>query len=161
MSEETVLKLLQDLDEDKAAGLDNLSREFLKNGTTVLAEPISQICNLSIKYSIFPSDCKIAKLKTLFKKCSKPAPQNYRSISLLSLVSKIIEKVSWSNTSFLDKNDLIYRYQSGFSQFFSTDWCLCYLNNKIASGFESGLYTVMILIDSEKAFVTVKLRYFI
>ena len=54
---------LQDLDENKAAGLDNLSGKFLKDGATVLAKPISQICNLSIKYSIFPSDCKMAKLK--------------------------------------------------------------------------------------------------
>ena len=52
----------------KAAGLDNLSGKFLKDGATVLTKPISQICNLSIKYSIFPSGFKIAKLKPLFKK---------------------------------------------------------------------------------------------
>ena len=61
------------MDENKAVGLDNLSDKFLKNGATVLA--ISQIYNLSIKYSIFPSDCKIAKLKPLFKKGSKTAPK--------------------------------------------------------------------------------------
>ena len=66
VSEATVLKLLQGLDSNKAAGLDNLSGKFLKDGDTVLAK----ICNLSIKYSIFPSDCKIAKLKPLFKKGS-------------------------------------------------------------------------------------------
>ena len=64
MSEETVLKLLQDLDENKAAGLDNLSGKFLKDGATVLAKPIPQICNLlSTKYSILLFDCKIVKLK--------------------------------------------------------------------------------------------------
>ena len=111
MSEETVLKLLQDLDENKAAGLDNLSGKFLKDGATVLAKPISQICNLSIKYSIFPSDCKIAKLKPLFKKGLKTDLQNYRPTSLLPLVSKIIEKFIHDQTqSFLDKNDVIYRY---------------------------------------------------
>ena len=83
MSEETVLKLLKDLDENKAAGLDNLSGKFLKDGATVLATPISQICNLSIKYSPFPSDCKIAKSKPFFKKGSKTATRNYRPISLL------------------------------------------------------------------------------
>ena len=93
MSEETVLKLIKDLDENKAASLNNLSGKFLKDAATVLAKPISQICNLSIKYSIFPSDCKIAKSKPLFKKGLKAAPKNYRSISLLPLVSKIIEKV--------------------------------------------------------------------
>ena len=51
--DETVLKLPQDLDENKPAGLDNLSAKFLKDGATVLAKPISQIYNLSIKYSYF------------------------------------------------------------------------------------------------------------
>ena len=155
MSEETVLKLLQDLDENKAAGLNNLSGKFLKHGATVLAKPISQICNLSIKYSVFPSDCKIAKLKPLFKKGSKTASKNYRPISLLPLVSKKIEKIIHDQTkSFIDKNDIIYRYQSGFTKFFSTNSCLSYLNNKTATGFESGLYTGMILIDLQKAYDT-------
>ena len=53
VSEETILKLLQSIDEDKAAGLDNLSGKFLKDGASILvinlsiAKPISQICNLS------------------------------------------------------------------------------------------------------------------
>ena len=93
MSEETVLKLLQNLGEKKAADLDNLSSKFLKDGTTVLAKRVSQIFNLSIKYSIFPFDCKTAKLKPLFKKGSRTDPKNVRPISLLPLVSKIIEKV--------------------------------------------------------------------
>ena len=53
--------------ENKAAGLDNLSGKFLKDGATILAKPLSQICNLSIKYATFPNDCKIAKLKPLFE----------------------------------------------------------------------------------------------
>ena len=153
VSEKTVLKHLQELDENKAKGLDNLCGKLLKDGATVLAKPISQICNLSIKYSIFPSDCRIAKLKPLFKKGSKTDPKNYRPISLLPLVSKTIEKVIHDQTQrFLDKNDIIYRYQSGFRNFFSTDSYLSYLNNKIATSFESGLYTGMILIDLQKAF---------
>ena len=42
---------------------------------------------------MFPSECKIAKLKPLFKKGSKTDPKNYRPISLLPLVSKLIETV--------------------------------------------------------------------
>ena len=121
------------MDENKAAGLDNLSGKFLKDGATVLAKPIYQMYNLSLKYSIFPSDCKIAKLQPLFKKGSKPAPQNYRPISLLPLVSKMIKKVIHDQTqSFLDKNNIVYRYQSGFRKFFPTNSCLSHLNNKIA-----------------------------
>ena len=50
VSEDTVLELLKDLNENNAAGLDNLSSKFLKDGATLLAKSISQICNLSIKY---------------------------------------------------------------------------------------------------------------
>ena len=81
------------MDENKAVGLDNLSAKSLKDGSTDLAKIISEIYNLSIKYSIYPSDCKIAKLKPFFKNGSKTAPQNYCPISLLPLVPKIIEKV--------------------------------------------------------------------
>ena len=156
VSEDSVLKILKNMDENKAAGLDNLSGKFLRDGATILAKPLSEICNLSIKYSTFPNDCKIAKLKPLFKRGSKTDPKNYRPISLLPLISKIIEKIIHDQTqNFLDKNNVIYRYQSGFRKFYSTDSCLSYLNNKITTGFESGLFTGMILIDLQKAFDTI------
>ena len=56
---------------DKAAGIDNISGNFLKDGANVLAKSISEICNISIKYSTFATNCQIAKLKPLFKKGSK------------------------------------------------------------------------------------------
>ena len=95
-------------------------------------------------------------MKPLFKRGSKTDPKNYRPISLLPLISKIIEKIIHDQTqNFLDKNNVIYRYQSGFRKFYSTYSCLSYLNNKIATGFESGLFTGMILIDLQKAFDTI------
>ena len=86
-SEETVLKLLNDLDENKAAKINNLSGKFFKDGANILGKPISQTCNLSIKYSMFSPDDKLAKLEPLFKKGAKTASQNYRPISLLPLIS--------------------------------------------------------------------------
>ena len=63
--------------------------------------------------------------------------------------------------AFLDENKILYRIQSGFRKHFSTDSCLSYLNNKIATGFESGLHTGMILIDLQKAFYTINHEIFI
>ena len=95
-------------------------------------------------------------MKPLFKRGSKTDPKNYRPISLLPLTSKIIEKIIHDQTqNFLDKNNVIYRYQSGFRKFYSSDSCLSYLNNKITTGFESGLFTGMILVDLQKAFDTI------
>ena len=98
VTEDFVLKLLKDINIDKAAGIDNLSGKFLKDGANILAKPISKICNLSIKYSVFPTDCQVAKLKPLYKKGSTTLPRNYRPISLLPLKSKIIEKVIHDQT---------------------------------------------------------------
>ena len=44
---------------DNAAGINNLSGKFFKDGANVVAKPISKICNLSTKYYIFPTDCQI------------------------------------------------------------------------------------------------------
>ena len=89
---ETIKKILACLEASKALGLDGISSKFLKDGAEVLALPLCNLVNLSIKQSLFPDQCKIAKLKPLFKKGSKSDPKNYRPISLLPVVSKIIEK---------------------------------------------------------------------
>ena len=88
-SPEKIPSILKSLNPSKAAGIDNLSGKFLKDGAHVLARPISQLCNLSIKLNSFPRSC----IKPLFKKGSKTDPQNYRPISLLPLLSKIIERI--------------------------------------------------------------------
>ena len=51
------------LNPSKAAGTDNLSGEFLKSGTDILARPISQLCSLSVKLNSFPKNCKIAEVR--------------------------------------------------------------------------------------------------
>ena len=85
-SPEKILSILKGLNSSKAAGIDNLSGKFLKDGADVLARPISQLCNFCIKLNSFPRCCKIAKVKPLFKKGSKTDSQNYRPISLTPLL---------------------------------------------------------------------------
>ena len=125
----SVLKLLKNAQVNKAASIDNISGWFLRwCWYIILAIPVTQICNLSIKLSHFPDDCKLAKLKPLYKKGSKTDPKNYRPISLLPIVSKIIEKIIHDQTmEYLTDNKILYRYQSGFRKNHSTDTCLSYL----------------------------------
>ena len=119
----------------KAAGLDSLSGRFLKEGEKFLVKPISDLCNFSINSNKFPDSCKVAKLRPLYKKCSLTQPCNYRPISLLPLISKVIEKVINDQTStFLNSKDLLYTCQSSFRKNHSADFCLSYLNNKILQG---------------------------
>ena len=156
VSESDVLKALNDIETNKAAGSDKIQGIFLKDGAEVLSQPISELINLSLKTSVFPKDCKIAKLVPLHKKGSKTDPKNYRPISLLPLLSKIFEKVVHQQMqNFLDQNSIIYAYQSGFRPKYSTDCCLSLLNDKILKGYDDGFLTGMILIDLQKAFDTI------
>ena len=137
ITEETIKKLLCCLDVSKAPGMDEISPTFLKDGAEILAKPICDIINLSIKLSTFPDKCEIAKLTPLFKKGFKTEPKNYRPISLLLLISKLIEKAIHIQTEeYLDKNSLIYKFQSGFMKNLSTDSCLVHLTDYIIKGMD-------------------------
>ena len=139
VAENSILTILKATHVSKAAGIDNLSGRFLKDEAKVLSKPISDLCNLSITSEKFPGICKVAKLKPPYKKGSLTKPCNYRPISLLPLISKVIEKVIHNQTStFLNSKNLLYTYQSGFRK-----------------GFDKGMMTGMILIDLQKAFDTI------
>ena len=156
VSENSILTILKATQVSKAAGIDNLSGCFLKDGAKVLSKPISDLCNLSITSEKFPDPCKVAKLKPLYKKGSVTEPCNYRPISLLPLISKVIEKVIHDQTStFLNSKNLLYTYQSGFRKKYSADFFLSYLNDQILKGFNKGMMTGMFLIDLQKVFDTI------
>ena len=131
-SEEKVLKIMKNIENSKAAGVDKLSCWFLKDGPNILAKPISALCNLSISQGVFPNACKVAKLKSFLKKGKKTDPSNYRPISLLPSISKIIERVIHDQTNaFLSDEDILYNYQSGFRGNHSTNLCLSFLTDKV------------------------------
>ena len=133
-----------------------MTGKVLKEGAPVLASPIMDLINLSISLSSFSDDCKIAKLKPLYKKDAKTKPKNYRPISLLLLISKIMERIIHDQTQvFLDENKTLFTYQSGFRKQYSTDIHLSYLMDKVRNGFEKGSLTGMILIDLQNAFDTI------
>ena len=156
VSENSILIILKATQVLKAAGIDNLSGLFLRDGAKVLSKPISDLCNLSITSEKFPDPCKVAKLKPLYKKGSVIEPCSYRPISLLPLISKVKEKVIHDQPStFLNSKNLLYTYQSGFRKKHSTDFCLSYLNDNILKGFDRGMMTGMIPIDLQKAFDTI------
>ena len=81
-----LFNILQNVEVTKAAGIEQISAKFLKDGARILAKPISELCNLSMTLGSFPNACKIAKVRPLFKKGSKTDPSNYRPISLYAFV---------------------------------------------------------------------------
>jgi len=151
-----ITEILHNINSSKASGFDNIPGRFLRDGSDIISRQISDIFNLSVLQSKFPSQCKIAKVRPIFKKGSKLEPVNYRPISLLPLISKVFEKCIHDQLhKYVTDFNIMYKFQSGFRSDFSTDTCLSYLHNKILRGMDEGKYTGMILIDLQKAFDTV------
>ena len=95
MSPEKILSILKGLlNPSIAADIDNLSCKLLKGIAHVLAQPIFQLCKLSIKLNSFPRSCKIATVKPLFKNGPKTNPHNYHPTSLLPLLSEITKRIA-------------------------------------------------------------------
>ena len=81
---------------------------------------------------------------------------NYRPISLLSNIDKILEKLMYNRVnSFLNKNNLIYSLQFGFWQNYSTSYALIHLTNTIKQAFDQGNCGCGIFVDLQKAVDTV------
>ena len=144
------------LNSSKSTGLDELPARFIEDGAKVLKIPITCIVNLSISTSTVPEDMKIARVKPLYKKNSSLEAGNYRPVSILSIVSKILEKSVHSQlVTYLDHNNILYEFQSGFRSRYSTDTCLIHLFDYLKGNTSKWLFTGMLLLDLQKAFDTV------
>ena len=89
---------LSNLNISKSTGLDNIGPKILKLSTNIIAPSLVYIINKSITSGTFPSVWKEAKVKPLFKSGDKDDINNYRPISILPTVSKLIEK--WVDVNF-------------------------------------------------------------
>ena len=156
VSEDVILKILSDLDPYKGAGLDGLAPKFLKDGAPQLTPIITHIVNLSLISESVPDDLKSAKIIPLHKKKSRLDVGNYRPISILSCVSKVLERCVYIQIeSYLRENQILYDYQSGFRPGYSTETCLIHLTDYIRSELSCGNYVGMLLLDVQKAFDSV------
>ena len=87
-----IRRQLNSLDPKKAIGLDDLSSRFLRDGTEHIISPVTHIINISIITEKVPTSFKEARVVPLFKKGSRLDPGNYRPVSILSVLSKVLER---------------------------------------------------------------------
>ena len=91
-TEDDVLGLLQSIDVSKASGQDRISGRMLKATAASIAGPITKLFNMSILASCFPKTWKRSNIVPIPKSGDKGNPANYRPISLLPVLSKLLEK---------------------------------------------------------------------
>ena len=93
VNENDVLKHLASLRTKNSAGVDGISVKLLKKLSPALINPLTLLINQSLATGIFPKKLKIAKVLPLFKKDDYAIMDNFRPISLLTSISKLFEKV--------------------------------------------------------------------
>ena len=118
--------------------------------------PFTYICNLSLNQGVFPDILEIANVIPLYKKEDPMIFSNYRPVSLLCSLSKVLEKIMYNRVmSFLNENDVLFKYQFGFRKSHSTYLALTVLMDKLIKSLENGNYVVGVFLDFSKAFDTV------
>ena len=151
-----VYKKLKDINQRKAAGLDKFPCKLLKIAAGIVAPSLTQIFNKIISTGIFPTDWKLAKVTPIFKKGKKDEMNNYRPISVISVVAKIFEKLIFEELyEYLNNNNLISASQSGFRTLHSTLTALIEAVDNWSINIDNGLLNGVILIDLKKAFDTI------
>ena len=110
-----IFDLILSFNARKSLGPNSIPIYILKISNKYFSDLLTDIINLSFKTGIFPDLCKLSKIIPLFKKDDLMLCVNYRPISLLSIYSKIFEKLIYGRMySFLNNNNLIYEKQFGF-----------------------------------------------
>ena len=133
--------------------IDNLSTNLLKSVAFEIAAPLAFIFNLSLTTGVVPKKLKTSRTVPIFKSDIPTNLTNYRPISCLPILSKIIEKiVANSLSNFLTENNLINEHQYGFQANKSTVHPLLHVVNFISNAFNNDEIAVAIFLDLSKAF---------
>jgi exonuclease III len=148
-----VLSHLKQLSVRKATGLDSISASLIRTVEQYLILPLSHIINTSIEKGIYPSTWKIAKVVSLHKGGSLSDLNNFRPISILSVISKVIERhVHDSLYKYLTQHSLLCKSQFGFRKGYSCFTCLSSMVSDWLENINNDKLVGFIALDFRKAF---------
>lgn len=150
---EEVLSIIKNMKSSNSTGIDGISAKLLKQCEQAICLPLATIINKSFTEGIFPSKLKLSKTYPLLKQGSKDNMANYRPISLVPTVSKIVEKIVLARLiNHLDENNLYPPSQHGFIAKRSTITALIELVEFVIDKLETGNTVSTTFLDLSKAF---------
>lgn len=149
-------KLYEDLcnlDETKSTGLDNIGPRILKLSAPAIVTSLTYIFNRIIDSGKFPMLFKNAKVTPIYKKGDRTEATNYRPISVLSTLSKLIEQhISKQLYGYLTDFNLLHTSQSGFRPHHSCQTALINITDKWLKEINDGNINGVVFLDLKKAF---------
>ena len=153
---EEVSSIILSLDYKKSDGPDEIPIKVIKLLNGLINPTLSNIINQCFQIGIFPDAIKLTKVIPLYKSGDKTNPLNYRPISILSVILKIVEKAILNGLKkFCDKYNIINEQQFGFREGYSTSLAIASVYQNLLSALDNGLTTCNVSIDLKKAFDSV------
>ena len=146
-----VFRVLRSLDPSKAMGCDGISPKLLKNCALALYQPLHHLFSLSLLQNYLPSEWHTHLIKPIFKSGNRNSVRNYRPISLLCAVSKVLERLVYNGIVDFVSNSVSIQ-QFGFLRGRSALQQLLIMFNTLIC---SGSQTDVLYLDFRKAFDSV------
>ena len=148
-----VSEIISSLNRKNTLDIDCVSTVLIKAVSTEISEPLSHIFNLSFSTGQIPINLKTSRTCPVFKSDCPENLTNYRPISCLPALSKVIEKIVFKQLyNYLSINNILYKNQFGFQPGKSTLHPLVHILNYIADAFNNNEIAVGVFLDFRKAF---------
>lgn len=150
--------IITNLKTDSAKGYDDIPTKLIKLAKHALIPPLTTLCNLCIDTGVFPKVFKKSLIHPIFKEGDRHSVNNYRPISVLPILSKILEKILNKRlVEFLEEKTILSDNQFGFRKDRSTEDAVNNLVNYITSYTDQRKKCLTIFLDLKKAFDTVSI----
>ena len=150
---EVVANKINNMKENKSPGVDGIAPKILKETVQQICTPLAHVFNMSLQEGIVPLEWKEANIIPLFKKGSRNKSVNYRSVSLTSVICKVLETIIRNHMmDFLIKHKLINPSQHGFLKARSCLTNLLCFFEEITKWVDEGSPVDVIYLDFQKAF---------
>ena len=155
-TDESEIRKVVALLKNTGAGWDSINTKAVKDSLNRYVKHMVYIINLSFIQGYFPHELKLARVIPLYKSGDSQLVKNYRPVSILPVISKIFERIMFNRLlDFINKHNLLYKFQFGFRPGHNTSHALMILIDKILSGFNDNEMTIGVFLDFSKAFDTV------
>jgi hypothetical protein len=152
----SITKIIRGMKPKSSSGPDQLSVKLLKAIESCISGPISLLVNQSLSTGIFPQKFKIAKVVPLLKKPNCFVIDNFRPVSLLPVISKIVEKIVFNQLfKYFTENKLFYISQYGYRIAHSTETACLELVDRTTQLLDEKKLPLSVFIDLTKAFDTI------
>ncbi|XP_026324970.1 uncharacterized protein LOC113233950 [Hyposmocoma kahamanoa] len=152
-----VEKLIQRVNSKKAPGIDGIRAIDLKRISKQVSEAIAKLINSCIKHGKYPPELKTGIVRPIHKKGSKNDYENYRPITILPVIDKLVEKfISNQILTFYESNQILNSKQYGFQRGKSTTQLLSTFTDDVNMHLNNKKHVLVAFIDYSKAFDTLQ-----